>query len=59
VSRNASIACAKVAAASPGLENQAFTGDEAYRGHTLRPSGGAEGSTDAQETLIVSCVTRA
>ena len=50
----------KVAAGEPWLENQAIHWVmEAYRGHTLRPSGARpKVQLTPKETLIVSCVTQ-
>src|SRR6202050_2738398 len=50
----------KVAAGEPWLESQAIHwGMEAYRGHTLRPSGARpKVQLTPKETLIVSCVTQ-
>src|SRR6202044_2278324 len=50
----------KVAAGEPWLENQAVHWVmEAYRGHTLRPSGARpKVQLTPKETLIVSCVTQ-
>lgn len=50
----------KVAAGEPWLENQAIQWVmEAYRGHTLRPSGARpKVQLTPKETLIVSCVTQ-